>query len=112
MGGRSLHARRHTFVPLEQRTALASGEKATCSFHSRNSSRTAHRRIETFYLNFTDSKEALDVLARERQLEKSIFELQDTSRRLPCMKGGESKEFAQRVQAALVCVLGATFRGK
>ncbi|MCL4402794.1 MAG: N-acetylmuramoyl-L-alanine amidase [Acidobacteria bacterium] len=59
--------------------------------------------METFYLNFTDSKDDLDVAARENaSSQKTIFELQDTIRKITRRdKAEESKEFASRMQEAL-----------
>ena len=59
--------------------------------------------METFYLNFTDSKDALDVAARENaSSQKSIFELQDIIQKITMHeKLDESKEFAGRIQTAL-----------
>ena len=69
-----------TFIPLEGRTTLANEKKADLflSIHANSSSFTRIAGVETFYLNFTDSKDALDVAARENaSSQKSIFELQD-----------------------------------
>ena len=59
--------------------------------------------METFYLNFTDSKEALDVASRENATsQKSVFELQDIAQKIAMHeKLDESKEFASRLQASL-----------
>ena len=41
--------------------------------------------METYYLNITGTKDAMDVAARENgPTQNSIFELQDWSRRSPC----------------------------
>ena len=57
--------------------------------------------METFYLNFTDSKDALDVASRENaSSQKSIFELQDIIQKITLHeKLDESREFAGRIQA-------------
>jgi N-acetylmuramoyl-L-alanine amidase len=94
-----------TYVPLEGRTAIANQRKADLflSIHA-NSSPIAHiAGMETFYLNFTDSKDALDVAARENaSSQKSIFELQDIIQKITLHeKLDESREFAGRIQAAL-----------
>jgi N-acetylmuramoyl-L-alanine amidase len=59
--------------------------------------------VETFYLNFTDSREALDVAARENaSSQKSIYELRDIIQQISRHeKAEESREFAARIQAAL-----------
>jgi N-acetylmuramoyl-L-alanine amidase len=106
MGAEVIYTRSDdTFIPLEQRTALANEKKADLflSIHANSSPYPRIAGIETFYLNFTDSKEALDVAARENaSSQKSIFELQDIIQKITQHdKAEESKEFAGRVQAAL-----------
>jgi N-acetylmuramoyl-L-alanine amidase len=94
-----------TFVPLETRTAIANQEQADLfiSIHA-NSSRDADARgVETYYLNFTSSAEALEVAARENAVsEKSIHELQDLVKKIALKeKIEESREFASDVQESL-----------
>ncbi len=94
-----------TFIPLETRTAIANRERADLfiSVHA-NSSRDADARgVETYYLNFTSSPEALEVAARENAVsEKSIHELQDLVKKIALKeKIEESREFAGDVQASL-----------
>ena len=106
MGAEVIYTRTDdTFIPLEQRTALANEKKADLflSIHANSSPYPRIAGIETFYLNFTDSKEALDVASRENaSSQKSIFELQDIIQKITLHdKAEESKEFASRVQAAL-----------
>jgi N-acetylmuramoyl-L-alanine amidase len=94
-----------TFVPLEGRTAIANQKKADLflSIHANSSPYPRIAGVETFYLNFTDSRDALDVAARENaSSQKSIFELQDIIQKITLHeKLDESREFASRVQAAL-----------
>src|SRR5450759_2544085 len=94
-----------TFVPLEGRTAIANQKKADLflSIHANSSPIPRIGGMETFYLNFTDSKDALDVAARENaSSQKSIFELQDIIQKITLHeKLDESREFASRIQAAL-----------
>jgi N-acetylmuramoyl-L-alanine amidase len=94
-----------TFVPLEARTALANEKKADLflSIHANSSSSRRSAGVETYYLNHTDSKESLDVAARENaSSQKSIFELRDLIQKIALQdKAEESKEFAARIQAAL-----------
>jgi N-acetylmuramoyl-L-alanine amidase len=106
MGAEVIYTRTDdTFVPLKQRTELANDKKADLflSIHANSSSYPRIAGVETYYLNFTDSKEALDVASRENaSSEKSIFELQDIIQKITLHdKAEESKEFAGRVQAAL-----------
>jgi N-acetylmuramoyl-L-alanine amidase len=94
-----------TFIPLEGRTAIANQKRADLflSIHANSSPIPRIAGMETFYLNFTDSKDALDVAARENaSSQKSIFELQDIIQKITLHeKLDESREFASRIQAAL-----------
>jgi N-acetylmuramoyl-L-alanine amidase len=94
-----------TFVPLETRTAIANKERADLfiSIHANSSDDASARGVETFYLNFTSSKDALDVAARENAVsEKSIHELQDLVKKIALKeKIEESREFAIDVQKSL-----------
>ncbi len=94
-----------TFVPLETRTAIANQEQADLfvSIHANSSSDASARGVETYYLNFTSSANALEVAARENAVsEKSIHELQDLVKKIALKeKIEESREFAGDVQTAL-----------
>ena len=94
-----------TFIPLETRTAIANQEQADLfiSIHANSSDDPAARGVETYYLNFTSSAEALEVAARENAVsEKSIHELQDLVKKIALKeKIGESREFAGDVQQSL-----------
>ena len=94
-----------TFVPLEQRTEIANQAKADLflSIHANSSPLRSATGVETYYLNFTTSKAALDVAARENAgSQKGIFELQDLLEKIALKdKVDESREFATRVQSAL-----------
>src|SRR5207237_4943574 len=94
-----------TFIPLETRTAIANQEQADLfiSIHANSSDDPAARGIETYYLNFTSSAEALEVAARENAVsEKSIHELQDLVKKIALKeKIEESREFAADVQKSL-----------
>src|SRR5205807_1999625 len=52
-----------TFIPLETRTAIANKEQADLfiSIHANSSSDASARGVETYYLNFTSSADALEV---------------------------------------------------
>jgi N-acetylmuramoyl-L-alanine amidase len=94
-----------TFVPLEMRTAIANQKQADLfvSIHA-NASRDAKARgIETYYLSFSTSQDALETAARENAVsEKSIHELQDLVKKITLYeKVEESKEFAAEVQKSL-----------
>ncbi len=94
-----------TFIPLETRTAIANRERADLfiSIHANSSHDTDARGVETYYLNFTSSPEALEVAARENAVsEKSIYELQDLVKKIALKeKIEESREFAGDVQQSL-----------
>ena len=87
-----------TFIPLETRTAIANREQADLfiSVHANSSRDSDARGVETYYLNFTSSPEALEVAARENAVsEKSIHELQDLVKKIALKeKIDESREFA------------------
>ena len=94
-----------TFIPLETRTAIANRERADLfiSIHANSSRDSDARGVETYYLNFTSSPEALEVAARENAVsEKSIHELQDLVKKIALRdKIDESREFAGDVQESL-----------
>lgn len=94
-----------TFVPLETRTGIANKEEADLflSIHANSSRDASARGIETYYLNFTSSADALEVAARENSVsESSIHELQDLVKKIALKdKIEESREFAGDVQQAL-----------
>lgn len=94
-----------TFIPLEQRTDIANQAKADLflSIHANSSPLRSAFGVETYYLNFTTSKAALDLAARENAgSQKSIFELQDLLEKIALKdKVDESREFANRIQSAL-----------
>jgi N-acetylmuramoyl-L-alanine amidase len=94
-----------TFVPLEGRTALANEKKADLflSIHANSSSYPRIGGVESYFLNFTDSKDSLAVAARENAAsDKSVFELRDLIQQITLQdKAEESKEFAGSVQTSL-----------
>lgn len=94
-----------TFIPLETRTAIANQNQADLfiSIHANSSSDPSARGVETYYLNFTSSPEALEVAARENSVsETSVHDLQDLVKKIALKdKIDESREFAANVQKAL-----------
>jgi N-acetylmuramoyl-L-alanine amidase len=104
-----------SFVPLETRTAIANQEQADLfvSIHANASDDPEARGVETYYLNFTSSKDALEVAARENAVsENSIHELQDLVKKIALKeKIEESREFASDVQHALHSGLAAKSPG-
>jgi N-acetylmuramoyl-L-alanine amidase len=106
LGAQVVFTRRDdTFIPLETRTSIANQEQADLfvSVHANSSHDPDARGVETYYLNFTSSPEALEVAARENSAsDKSIHELQDLVKKIALKeKIEESREFASDVQGAL-----------
>jgi len=93
------------FIPLEERPRIANAQKADLflSIHANSSPIKAAAGVEAYYLNFTTSKAALDVAARENaSSEHSIFDLKDLLQKIALKdKIDESREFAGRVQTSL-----------
>lgn len=98
------------FVPLEMRTKIANDSRADLfvSIHANSSTIRTVSGVETYFLSFTTSKEALDVAARENATsERSVFELRDLLQKIALQdKIDESREFATRVNASLFRVWG------
>ena len=94
-----------TYVALEERTAIANRNHADLflSIHANSSPIKAVAGVETFYLTFTSSPDALDVAARENaSSQKSIFELRDLIQSISLHdKIEESKEFATNLQRTM-----------
>ena len=106
LGAEVIYTRKDdTFIPLETRTAIANRERADLfiSIHANSSQDEDARGVETYYLNFTSSPDALEVAARENAVsEKSIYELQDLVKKIALReKIDESREFASDVQQSL-----------
>jgi N-acetylmuramoyl-L-alanine amidase len=112
LGAEVVYTRKNdTFIPLETRTAIANQQRADLfiSIHANSSHDPDARGVETYYLNFTSSPEALEVAARENAVsEKSIYELQDLVKKIALKeKIEESREFAGDVQESLHTGLSA-----
>ncbi len=106
MGSEVIYTRADdTFVPLEQRTAIANQKKADLflSIHANSSPFPKVAGVETFYLNFTTSSDSLDVASRENaSSHKSVFELRDLIQSITLNdKAEESKEFASSIESSL-----------
>ncbi len=93
------------FVPLETRTQIANDSKADLfvSIHANSSTIRSVSGVETYFLSFTNSKEALDVAARENATsQRSVFELRELLQKIALQeKIDESRDFAGRVNSAL-----------
>jgi len=94
-----------TFIPLEQRTAIANEAKADLfiSIHANSSHDPDARGIETYYLNFANSEDAMEVAARENaNAQESLHDLQDLIKKIARNeKIEESKELAGDIQDTL-----------
>ena len=102
-----------TFIPLEERTALANkvGADLFVSLHVNASPNAAAHGIETYYLNFSKNEQAARVAARENgttlravsDLEQILFDLMAHS------KIQESSRLASDIQHALITGLTREF---
>jgi N-acetylmuramoyl-L-alanine amidase len=94
-----------TFVPLEDRTAIANQAKADMfiSIHANSSHDHSARGVETYYLNFSASEDAMEVAARENALaQASLHDLQDIVKKIARNeKLEESRELAADIQQSL-----------
>ena len=104
-----------TFIPLETRTAIANKAQADLfiSVHANSSHDSTARGVETYYLNFTASPDALEVAARENSVSnQSIHQLSDLVKKITLKdKIDESREFAGDVQQSLYSGLEDGNRG-
>jgi N-acetylmuramoyl-L-alanine amidase len=109
---------RDVFVPLNERTEMANAKKADLfiSIHANASRRRNARGLETYFLNWTNNKEATRVAAREnrisekkmRQMQNGLqFILQDLARN---SKKEESMRLAHSVQNAMARSLKKGYR--
>lgn len=93
------------FVPLEERGAMANETRADLflSIHANSSPVKNISGAEVYYLNFTSSKDALDLAARENAShDKSIFELRELIQKIALKdKLDESRDFASKMQISL-----------
>jgi N-acetylmuramoyl-L-alanine amidase len=94
-----------TFIPLETRTAIANKAQADLflSIHANSSPDASARGVETYYLNFTSSPDALETAARENAVsDQSIHQLSDLVKKIALKdKIDESREFAGDVETSL-----------
>jgi len=94
-----------TFIALEDRTRIANERKADLflSIHANSSPLRSAAGVETYVLNFTTSRAAMDLAARENAVsERSIFDLQELLQKIALRdKADESREFATRLQTSL-----------
>ncbi|HEV8341403.1 MAG TPA: N-acetylmuramoyl-L-alanine amidase [Candidatus Binatia bacterium] len=105
-----LTRRDDTFIPLEDRTAIANAEEADLfiSLHTNASPNAGARGIETYYLDNTTDEAALRLAARENATSrKGVTDLQFILSDLTQnSKLEDSISLAHRLQSALVSVVG------
>jgi N-acetylmuramoyl-L-alanine amidase len=101
-----------TFVPLEERTAIANREGADLflSIHANASTNTAARGVETYFLNLTTNPDAEMVAARENAASsRSMSQLPDIVKAIALNnKIHESRDFAVMIQNSLAGQLQKT----
>jgi N-acetylmuramoyl-L-alanine amidase len=94
-----------TYVPLEERTAIANraGADLFLSIHANASPNAAARGIETYFLNFAPTPEAEAIAARENAASaRTMRNLPDIVKAIALNnKIDESRDFAGQVQSAL-----------
>jgi N-acetylmuramoyl-L-alanine amidase len=97
-----------TFIPLESRTELANEKKADLflSIHANSSPYPNVSGIETYYLNFASTRDALDIASRENAgSQKAVHDLGDIIEKITRHdKAEESRDFAGKMQTALYSV--------
>jgi N-acetylmuramoyl-L-alanine amidase len=94
-----------SFIPLEERTAIANREGADLflSIHANASTDTSARGIETYFLNLTTNPAAEAVAARENATSgRSMGQLPDIVKAIALNnKIDESRDFASMIQGSL-----------
>ena len=94
-----------TFIPLEERTALANQHQADVfiSIHANSSGSRSVSGVETYYLNFATSLDAQEVAARENSSTgRNIRDLPDMVKSITkADKSAESRELAHILQKKL-----------
>jgi N-acetylmuramoyl-L-alanine amidase len=94
-----------TFIPLERRTEIANEAKADLfiSVHANSSQDRQARGIETYYLNFTGSSDAMEVASRENATSaNAVHDLQDIVKKIANNeKIEESRDLAAIIQDSL-----------
>ncbi len=94
-----------TFIPLEERTRIANqaGADLFLSIHANSSETASASGVETYYLSFTTSKDALEVAARENASStETVYDLHSLLQKIALKdKVDESREFAGDIQHSL-----------
>jgi N-acetylmuramoyl-L-alanine amidase/type II secretory pathway predicted ATPase ExeA len=105
-GAQVIYTRRNdSHVALEERTAIANRANADLfiSIHANASDYQQARGVETYYLSFTNSPEAMALAVRENALaQSSLHELPDLLKKIARNdEVAESKRLAAEIQSAL-----------
>jgi N-acetylmuramoyl-L-alanine amidase len=105
-GARVIYTRKtDVFIPLQDRTAIANKSHADLfiSIHANSSPDPQARGVETYYLNFATSPEAMAVAARENATsEETEHDLPELLKKIARNdKIEESKELAEDIQGSL-----------
>lgn len=116
MGSEVIYTRSDdTYVGLEERTRIANqhGADLFLSIHANSSPYRAAAGVETYVLNFTTSKTALELAARENATsERSIHDLHELLEKIALKdKIDESREFASKLQTSLSVVSKSSTQG-
>jgi N-acetylmuramoyl-L-alanine amidase len=97
-----------TYVGLEERTHIANDRQADLflSIHANSSPYRSAAGVETYILNFTTSKTALELAARENATsQRSIHELHELVEKIALKdKVEESTQFALKLQTSLSAI--------
>ena len=116
MGSEVIYTRSDdTYVGLEERTRIANQHEADLflSIHANSSPYRAAAGVETYVLNFTTSKSALELAARENATsDHSIHDLHELLEKIALKdKIDESREFASKLQTSLSAVSRSSTQG-
>ena len=105
-----------TFIPLKERTAIATRHKADLflSIHANASGNSSANGIETYYLDVTSTDKNAELIAA-RENANSGYSIQELESLLKGLivesKSKDSRRLAQHVQQEMVAATGATDRG-
>ncbi len=109
LGSEVIFTRRDdTLIPLEARTEIANESKADLflSIHANSSPYLNVSGVETYYLNFASTRDAMDLASRENAGSgQTVHDLSDIIQKITKHdKAEESREFAGKMQASLYTV--------
>jgi N-acetylmuramoyl-L-alanine amidase len=105
-----------SFVPLEQRTAIANDARSDLliSIHANSSDDHKVRGIETYYLNFNAAPAAMEVASRENATAQGgVHQLQELVQKIARNeKIEESRDLAENIQDSLTKQTGSRARDR